>query len=174
MEVPTLQTERLLICPLSPKDEEWLIPLHQDPDVMRFSPHGVLPEDEVRAVIQNVMMAYELRGFGLNGCWIKETMEPIGFCGVFLRDLEGLPHPELGYRLFPAFWSRGYATEAAMAVKRDAFERIHLAQIYSFIDPQNHKSIRVAEKIGESFAFHAMFKSMLLAIYTAINPARRT
>ena len=135
---------------------------------MRFSPKGVLPE--VRTVINNVLESYELRGFGLNGCWIKETMTPIGFCGVFLRELMGQLCPELGYRLFPEFWSKGFATEAAMAVKEDAFERLKLAQIFSFIDPRNIRSIRVAEKIGEHFAFNTMYRGMLFAIYTALNP----
>ncbi len=45
-----------------------------------------------------------------------------------------------------------------------------LPQIFSFIDPQNVRSIRVAEKIGEGLAFHTFYKDILLAIYTAHNP----
>ena len=170
MNVPTLQTERLLVRPLEVRDEEWMTPLHQNSEVMRFSPMGVLTPEETRNIISSVLESYALRGFGLNGCWIKQTMTPIGFCGVFLRELEGVIYPELGYRLFPEFWGKGYATEAACAVKDDAFDRINLPQIFSFIDPNNIKSIRVVKKIGERFAFHAMYKKILFAIYTLQNP----
>ena len=166
MSVPVLQTNRLLIRPLEIQDEEWFIPLHQDPEVMRYSPAGVLMAEEVRSMIKSVLQAYQLRGYGLNGCWLKESMIPIGFCGVFLRELEDVLYPELGYRLFPEFWSKGYATEAALAVKNDAFDRIKLPQVFSFIDRRNTRSIRVAEKIGERFAFNAMYKGVLFSVYT--------
>jgi len=115
---------------------------------------------------------YGLRGFGRNGCWLKESETPIGFCGVFLRELDGLLFSELGYKIFPEYWSKGYATEAAFAVRDDASERIKLSQLFSFIDSRNTRSIRVAEKIGEHFAFHATYQSVLFSIYTVHNPAR--
>ena len=171
MSVSTLQTTRLLIRPIEAQDEEWFIPLHQNPEVMRYSPAGVLTTEEVREMITSILQAYWLRGYGLNGCWIKDGMTPIGFCGVFLRELEGVLYPELGYRLFPEFWSKGYATEAALAVKNDAFDRLKLPRVFSFIDRRNIRSIRVAEKIGEHFAFNSMYKGILFSIYTAFNRA---
>jgi ribosomal-protein-alanine N-acetyltransferase len=174
MSVPILETDRLLIRPLDVVDEQWMVPLHQNPEVMRFSPMGVLTVEDVRKIINSVLKVYTLRGFGLNGCWLKESMMPIGFCGVFLRDLDGDPYPELGYRLFPEFWSKGYATEAALAVKNDAFERVQLPQLFSFIDARNTRSIRVAEKIGERFAFHSVYRDVLFSIYTVRNPSART
>jgi [ribosomal protein S5]-alanine N-acetyltransferase len=171
MSVPTLQTNRLLIRPFEVQDEEWLIPLHQNLEVMRYSPGGILTVEEVSEMIKSVLQVYKLRGFGLNGCWIKESMTPIGFCGVFLRELEGVIYPELGYRLFPEFWLKGYATEAAIAVKNDAFDRIKLSRIFSFIDCRNTRSIRVAQKVGEQFAFNATYKGVLFSIYTIQNSA---
>ena len=170
MDVPTLKTNRLLIRPLTVQDEEWMRALHQDPEVMRFSPKGVLSDEEVCKAISESLLAYELKGFGRYGCWLQESMIPIGFCGVLPVELDGVSYPELGYRLFPQFWSKGYATEAAMAVRDDAFNRVNLPQVYSLIDPQNTRSIRVAEKIGERLAFYTVYKNMHIAMYTIKKP----
>jgi RimJ/RimL family protein N-acetyltransferase len=55
---------------------------------------------------------------------------------------------EIGWRLDPAYWGRGLATEAADAVLRDGFERLGLGRIISIIHRDNTASRRVAEKIG--------------------------
>lgn len=45
-------------------------------------------------------------------------------------------------------WGHGYATEAAQAVLRDAFERLGAAEVIADIRPENAASIRVAERLG--------------------------
>jgi ribosomal-protein-alanine N-acetyltransferase len=164
--IPILETERLIIRELTLFDESWFIPLLQHPEVMHFSPKGPLLAGKARHILKQVLRSYELRCYGLMGCFVKGTSVPIGFCGVFLRELEGVLYPELGYRLFPEFWGKGYATEAARELMDDAFERLQLPQIFSFIDPLNIRSIRVAENIGERFAFHAFSGELLFSVYT--------
>jgi RimJ/RimL family protein N-acetyltransferase len=44
--------------------------------------------------------------------------------------------------------ARGYATEAARAVVRDAFDRLGLAEIIAVTTPGNVRSRRVMEKLG--------------------------
>lgn len=51
----------------------------------------------------------------------------------------------------PSVWGKGYATEAASAVKNYAFEELGLERIVSLIDPRNAASERVAIKIGMQF-----------------------
>jgi RimJ/RimL family protein N-acetyltransferase len=55
---------------------------------------------------------------------------------------------ELGYRLARPAWSQGFATEAALACRDDAFYRAGLSELISLIDPANIRSQRVAEKVG--------------------------
>ena len=170
MAFPILRTQRLLLRPLTVQDEEWMIRLHQDPEVMRFSPKGVLSDEEVRKALSESFLSYERYGFGRYSCWLQESATPIGFCGVLHVEIDGIAYPELGYRLFPSFWSKGYATEAATAIKEDVFTRERLPQIYSLIDPCNTRSIRVAEKLGEKLAFYTIYKNMRIAMYTVKNP----
>jgi [ribosomal protein S5]-alanine N-acetyltransferase len=71
----------------------------------------------------------------------------IGDCG--LQPLERIgPEIELGYRLGSATWGKGYATEAATAVRDLGFERFGLERIYVDVDPPNEGSLAVARKIG--------------------------
>ena len=58
------------------------------------------------------------------------------------------PGPELGWRLDRTAWGRGLATEAAVAARDDAFVRLGLAELISIIHPENHRSQRVAIKLG--------------------------
>ena len=56
--------------------------------------------------------------------------------------------PELGWRLGRSAWGRGLATEAAIAARDDAFDRLALPEIISIIHPDNERSRRVAVKLG--------------------------
>jgi RimJ/RimL family protein N-acetyltransferase len=58
------------------------------------------------------------------------------------------PEIELGYRFDPAHWGKGYATEAATAVRDLGFERFGLERIYVDVDPGNAASLNVARKLG--------------------------
>ena len=71
----------------------------------------------------------------------------IGDCGLVPLERVG-PEVELGYRLATARWGRGYATEAAGAVRDLGFERFGLERIYVDVDPANAGSLAVARKIG--------------------------
>ena len=55
---------------------------------------------------------------------------------------------ELGYRLYPAFWGRGLATEGALALIELAFEQLHLDRVVATMMADNTGSRRVMEKCG--------------------------
>jgi RimJ/RimL family protein N-acetyltransferase len=71
----------------------------------------------------------------------------IGLCGLILwPDIEGREELEVAYILARDAWGKGYATEAAAAV-RDVGRTIR-PDLVSLIYPDNAASIRVAHKIG--------------------------
>ena len=55
---------------------------------------------------------------------------------------------EIGWRLARAAWGRGYASEAASAALRWAFESLELDEVVSFTVPANTRSWKVMERIG--------------------------
>jgi RimJ/RimL family protein N-acetyltransferase len=65
--------------------------------------------------------------------------------------LHGDVETELGWKLGREHWGRGYATEAAAACRDWAFGELELTRLISLIAFENTASVRVAEKIGETF-----------------------
>ena len=59
--------------------------------------------------------------------------------------------PELGWKLGREAWGNGYATEAAIACRDWALGELGLTRLISLIALENTPSIRVAERIGETF-----------------------
>jgi RimJ/RimL family protein N-acetyltransferase len=151
---PTLETERLLLRPWRPaEDLDALAALNADPGVMRFvAPNRPLSRAETAAQLERFAAHWDEHGFGL---WaVVSRLEPgagcVGFAGLaipsFLPAI--LPAVEVGWRLTPAVWGRGLATEAARAGVAFGFERLGLRSIVSVIEPGNERSLRVAEKLG--------------------------
>ncbi len=65
--------------------------------------------------------------------------------------IDGEPVVEIGWTLLPAFWGRGYATEAARAALAYGFEIVGLEEIVSFTMVENRASRRVMERIGMTY-----------------------
>lgn len=127
--------------------------INREPEVGRFLNR---PLDDAAVAGFFAVMTDHWRRHGF-GPWAVESTEP-GSQGEFL-GFAGLAHvppflaaagdaPELGWRLDPAVWGRGLATEAAFAARDDAFGRLGLAEVISVIHPDNVRSQRVATKLG--------------------------
>jgi RimJ/RimL family protein N-acetyltransferase len=101
----------------------------------------------------------------------KDGREVIGFCGLSrFSDVGGRPETELGYRLARASWGRGFATEAARAVRDYAFDTLGIPRLISIIDPRNAASIRVAGKTGMRYEKEVTFQGHLVHIYAMERP----
>jgi RimJ/RimL family protein N-acetyltransferase len=105
---------------------------------------------------------WERHGVGLFSVVRKDDDRLVGRVGYLLWDTERWVHAmreelegdlelEIGWTLIRAFWNQGYATEAAIACRDHAFDELGRERVISLIAPENVASIRVAEKIGESY-----------------------
>lgn len=63
-------------------------------------------------------------------------------------ELEGVQVCEIGYDIASKHWNKGFATEAAKAVRDYAFNTLSIPRLVSLIRVGNHASRRVAEKVG--------------------------
>ena len=130
-----------------------------DPDVMHFG-DGVQTKEWVKSWLQNCLERYyQTWGFGPYAVVEKDTQGVIGYCGLFyFPDVGGQPEVEVGYRLARSAWGKGYATEAARAVRDFAFATLGIKRLIALIDSSNIASIRVAEKIGMHYEKDVMFE----------------
>jgi RimJ/RimL family protein N-acetyltransferase len=154
--VRVLETPRLALSPLSALDAGFILGLLNEPSFLRFiGDRGVRSTDDARRYIEDGPVAsYARHGHGLLRVELKADGTPIGICGVLKRD--GLPEPDLGFSLLPAYWSLGYAHEAASAVMREARFALGLRRILAITSVDNESSIRLLGKLG--FRFESMIR----------------
>jgi RimJ/RimL family protein N-acetyltransferase len=146
-----LETERLILREFDEEDAAVFYVLGSDPAIIRFTGDpGLTSLEHAREVLRSHPLAdYQNYGFGRWACVHKETGSVIGFAG--LKFLDDLKEVDIGYRLLPAHWGLGLATEAARAVLDYGFRKLHLEEIIGLADPANVASVRVLEKLGLSF-----------------------
>jgi len=150
MQIPHLQTNRLLLREFRESDHDAYARIHGDPETMRYIGTGE-PLDRKTAwrSLAFFLGHWQLRGFGMWAVEDKATGEFIGRVGYYQPD--GWPGFELGWTIDRRHWGRGFATEAAKAALKVALPAFGRRHVISLIQPGNAASIRVAEKIGETF-----------------------
>jgi ribosomal-protein-alanine N-acetyltransferase len=85
---------------------------------------------------------------GMNALLEKESGSLIGHCGLLVQRVDGIQELEIGYGLLPAYWGKGYATEAVSICIKAAFQRGLADSLICIISPTNLQSERVALKNG--------------------------
>lgn len=142
-----LETERLVLRELAQDDYGSLCGILQDKEVMYAYEHA-FSDAEVRQWLTNQRRRYQEDGFGLYAVLLKETGGLIGQAGITIQKTPDGPVPEIGYLFQKAYWHRGFAAEAAIALRDYAFETLHMERIYSIIRDSNAASRRVAQRSG--------------------------
>lgn len=89
---------------------------------------------------------WQWHGFGFFMLVLPGEDRPLGRVG--LLNHSNWPQVELAWHLFEAGEGHGYATEAAVAVRRWAYDTHGEAQLVSYIDASNHRSQAVAKRLG--------------------------
>jgi RimJ/RimL family protein N-acetyltransferase len=145
----TLQTERLILRPWSLDDFEPLAAISADPEVMRYLAADGKPLSRFGAwqSLASMVGHWGLRGFGMFAAVERSTGKLLGRFGPW--QPEGWPDFEIGWTLGSQYWGKGYATEAARRCLEYAFTEMKRDHIVSLILPENVRSIRVAERLGE-------------------------
>ena len=143
-----LTTERLALREFQPRDAENLYRLNRDPRVMRYIGDGsVGTRASASAAISRTTRQY--RDYPGLGAWPAEERATGAFVGWFcLKYIPATIEVEVGYRLLPRVWGRGFATEGARAIVRYGFDVLGLYRIVGLTHPDNLASQRVLCKAG--------------------------
>jgi len=145
-----LETERLSLREFTTDDAAFIFELVNEPSfIQNIGDRNVRSlADAINYLEKGPISSYARNGFGLYHVQLKESGESIGMCGLIKRD--ALEVVDIGYAYLPKFWSKGYAVEAALAIKEQA-RSFRLKRLVAIVDPVNIGSIRVVEKIGLTF-----------------------
>ena len=145
--------------------------MNADPLVMEFFPQA-LSAAQSEALVDAFDAELAKEGF----CpWAVEERASGAFIGfVGLHAIPGYlpfsPGTEVGWRLARAFWSRGYATEAATAALQFGFEILGIDSVVSFTAAVNLRSRRVMERLGMSYDEAGDFDHPKIAVGHRLRP----
>lgn len=146
-----LETQRLALRQLTQNDFDALCRILKDEKAM-VAYEGAFSDAEVQQWLDRQLDRYRQWGFGLWAAVLKETGEVIGQCGLTMQPWKDREVLEIGYLFQRRYWHQGYATEAARACKRYAFDVLKAEEVCSIIRDTNTASQRVALRNGMTAA----------------------
>lgn len=173
-----LETSRLILRQWKPSDLKPFAHLNTDPEVMLYFPSTLSTQqsDLLAEKFQDLISCY---GWGMWAVKLKENQQFIGFVGLADQPekFSFSPCVEIGWRLDRHYWNKGYATEAAQACLKFAFEQLTLEQIVAFTAVSNQASEKVMQRLGMHyvclFKHPALDRQHVLAehvLYRIVNP----
>lgn len=107
---------------------------------------GPFDDAGANAFFDKELALWHDKGFGMHSLFARAAPNiPIGLAGVWQPD--GWPDPELGWLLWEGAEGKGYAQEAARAVRDTVFAQ-GWPTLISYINAANAGSARTATRLG--------------------------
>jgi RimJ/RimL family protein N-acetyltransferase len=142
--IPTLTTERLLLRAPLVDDFPAFARLLASPRAHYLG--GPCTQRAAWGAFCHDVACWELFGHGGLMIDLRSTGESVG--QVRINDGPLFPEKELGWQLYEGREGRGYATEAAKALRDWATCALRLDSLVSYVHPANLASTAVAERLG--------------------------
>lgn len=150
MQPSRIETARLRLRPFTLDDVDDLHRLWTEPGVRQYLwDDEEIPPQRVESIIETSIASFAAKGFGLWAVLPEAEDRLIGFCGFWF--FHEPPRLELLYGMATAYWNKGLATEAALAMMRYGFESLAMERIEASTDAANLASVRVMKRTGMSF-----------------------
>lgn len=169
-DIPTLETERLLLVPPGEKHLAAYTAFAMDAERSQFLGG---PKTRMQAWLGFAQMIghWALRGYGR---WVVEDKASGAYLGhVGGLHPDGYPDRELAWSLAKPAEGRGVAFEAAMAARAHAYAAWGWTSAISLIDPDNARSRRLAERMGAAVEStdETTFPGEIALVYRHPSPA---
>ena len=152
-----IETDRLVLRAPVPEDVDDVVELVSDDEVQRWIGGEAGGRELAAETVERWIARWERNGVGQFAVLLDGRV--IGRVGLLVWDSrtwetstfeEAGEHAstELGWAVVRRCWGRGYAVEAARAVREWAYRERGIERVISLIDPKNVRSVRVAVKLG--------------------------
>jgi RimJ/RimL family protein N-acetyltransferase len=137
-----LETDRLIIRNFCSADWEDLYEYLSNENVVKYEPYSVFSEEECK---QEAINRSNNNSF-LAVC-IKESNKLIGNLYFQQQEPKIFLTWEIGYVFNPAYYGKGYATEACKRILRYGFENLNAHRIVGWCNPENTASWKLMERL---------------------------
>jgi RimJ/RimL family protein N-acetyltransferase len=164
-----IESDRLILRTFEESDWRALHAYYSDPICTQFTLQRILSEGESWRMLATLIGHWHLRGYGPYAIIPKTDSRVIGLVGLWF-PIEW-PEPEIKWGLAREFWGKGYAREAAVAVREMSAAILPSLQLISLILPENDRSIKLALGMGAQFEKQIDFRSGKANIYRHARPA---
>jgi [ribosomal protein S5]-alanine N-acetyltransferase len=146
---PLLETERLVLRPLSSDEVDFLHRISNEPNVRLYLwDDERVSEATIKSFIAQSDRMLSEEKIGLFGVRLRGRADLLGFCGFVC--LGGMEEPELWYELTHKAWGRGHRHRSGPGV-RYAFDEVGMERVIAGADAPNAASLRVIEKLGMKY-----------------------
>jgi len=158
-----LETERLILRQF--QDEDWkdLHHYYSSEEATRYTVGRAFSEGESWRIMSAMLGHWVLRGYGPYALEEKSSSKVIGTAGFWYPN--DWPSPEIKWALAPAYWGKGYASEAARALQKIGKEYLPEISLISLIAKENQASIKLALAVGACFDREIDFRGGKWDIY---------
>ena len=145
--LPNLETERLILRPLTVDDRDAIFKWTGDPRVNKYMIYPLYKKvDEVNDWVATLYEDEKKLDYGFV---LKSTGELIGSGGLYYH--EDIDVWSVGYNLAYDYWNNGYTPEAIKRILEYAQSKYKVRAIAGTFAIGNEGSRRVMEKLGMSF-----------------------
>ncbi len=166
MLLKNLFSPRLQFRRLQKEDALDLLAFFQDAEATRlFDIYQNSPQAHAIARIEYQQDRYDKEGDGLCAIVDRTSHAFIGHCGLLWQEVDGIRELEIAYHLQPKHWKKGYASEAAKAIRDFVFENQLAESLISIIDVRNENSKKVALRNGLRLEKETIKKGIPVCIY---------
>ena len=162
----TLVTTRLEARPPLEADRIRFTELFRNDAFMIFSSQA-LTEEAANRRFDHMLAMCRIIPFSKQPIVERASGIVVGYTGVDYFTFEGQERLEWGYRLVPESRGLGYATEASQALVARARETFS-GELLAIIDPANHSSQNVCQKLGFTFMNQAPVDGEVRNLYSLV------
>ena len=160
-----LATARLRLEPVCPAHYEGLRVLNADPAVQRYIAGRPETPEETAAMIERVQGRWRQFGHAWWSFIEQDTGELVGAGCIQHLGHDPANEHEIGWRLLPSRWGRGYATEAARRMAAFAFDDLKAPSLAAICHPENADSAKVMRRLGMRYRGEETWHAQSVAVY---------
>ncbi|RKE98976.1 GNAT family N-acetyltransferase [Ichthyenterobacterium magnum] len=153
-----IETERLILREITNEDLDPMFELDSNPKVHEYlGKKPITTKAQAKTYINSIITQYKERGIGRFAVIEKSTGNFVGWSGLKFNtgDKETIGNKrdfyDIGYRLMPKYWGKGYASESAKVILDYGFKTLNLKTIVGAAETKNIASNKILEKIGLQF-----------------------